>query len=248
MKQIVIELQLDKPIDRQIESIVAAWRTGGHQSLLVHIYSGLTDESASVRAAREIEKCLPDALVVGTLSGGEICDGELMPPGILVGAILTETSTIHMFRYDGVRGNESRVGSALREEVEGLEDAKALELVFPGTSMNTRELFHELSQCRRDLQIFGGYSGGHELNSEQRFLFDAQGMLPDTLAAIVYAGADLHVNTDKVAGWDPPRNPLYRHQGRGSSSNRAQWQTCRRSIRALPPHRSHAQRQRPSGL
>ena len=203
MKQIVIELQLDKPFDQQIESVVAAWKTGEYRSLLVHIYSGLTDGSASVSAACEIERSLPDALVVGTMSGGEICDGELMSPGILLSAILTETSTINMFRYDGVLDNESHVGSALREDVEGVEDAKALELIFPGTSMNTRELFHELSQCRRDLQIFGGYSGGHELNSEQRFLFDAQGMHPDALVAIVYAGADLHVNMDKVAGWDP---------------------------------------------
>lgn len=202
MKQIVIELRKDLPIGQQLEPIIADWKTGAYRSLLVHVFSGLTDTSACVDAFRNIEESLPDALVVGTMSGGEIRNGELMPPGILLSAILTETSPIHMLRHSEVRGNEAQVGRALREEVENIEHAKAIEPILPGTSMNTRALFDELSQSRRDIQIFGGYSGDHELNSEQHYLFDSAGMQPNTLVGIVYAGTDLHVYMDKAAGWD----------------------------------------------
>ena len=202
MKQIVVELAQDLPIEQQLKSVKLAWETGEYLSLLVHIFSGLADEAVCVNVSRDVHACLPDAVLVGTMSGGEIKDGKLMDQGILVSAILAETSTFCLLRHDDMQGNEAEVGRKLREEMEGIEHVRAVELLFPGTSVNTRPLFEELSRCRPDIQIFGGYSGAHDINSDQHFLFDTEQVLPNSIAAVVYAGDDLHVDMDKVAGWD----------------------------------------------
>ena len=184
------------------------WETGTYASVLIHIFCGLSDVSPAVGVARAVRDRLPKAHVVGTMSAGEIYEGRLVPRGVVVSALLAESSSIRVMRYDEVKGNEAGVGESLCDELNGIEDLRAVELVFPGTEMDTHVLYGRLSKCKSDVQVFGGYSGGHELNSPQHFLFDDEGVIRDSLYAVAYAGANLHVSTDKLVGWDSLGLPL----------------------------------------
>ncbi len=208
MKQLLVELQAERPVRSQLERIVDEWTTGAHKSLLIHVICGLADVSLAIEVACAVREQMPDARLVGTMSAGEICEGRLIPRGLLVSAIFTETSEVSVFRYDEVKGREAGVGDSIRCELEGIEDLKAAELVFPGTAMDTHALYGQLSMCRGDVQVFGGYSGGHVLNSSQYFLFDADGIMQNSIFVVAYAGADLHVNMDKAVGWDALGLPL----------------------------------------
>lgn len=208
MKQILVELQSEVAIDQQLESIAREWQTGAYRSLLVHVFCGLQDVSPAIEAVRAVRLRMPEAQVVGTMSAGEICEGKLIPRGVLISAIMAESSDIRVMRHDEVSGNEAGIGDALCLELRQIEDLRAVELIFPGTAMDTFALYERLSRCRSDAQVFGGYSGGHELNSPQYFLFDEKDVLRDSMYVVTYAGADLHVNMDKLVGWDPLGLPL----------------------------------------
>ena len=208
MKQILIELQSNSAIDQQLEFIAREWQTGAYSSLLVHVFCGLSNVSPAIEAARTIRHEMPDAQVVGTMSAGEICEGKLTPRGVLVSAILAESSNIRVLRHDEASGNEADIGNSLCRELQQIDDLKAVELIFPGIAMNTLPLYEHLSRCRPDVQVFGGYSGGHELNSPQYFLFDDEDVLRDSMYVVTYAGAHLHVDMDKLVGWDPLGLPL----------------------------------------
>ena len=202
MKQVLVELQSNLAIDQQLEFIAREWQTGAYSSLLIHIFCGLSNVSPAIEVARIVRRKMPDAQVVGTMSAGEICEGKLAPRGVLVSAILAETSSIRVLRLDDVRDNEADIGDALCLELQQIENLKAVELIFPGIAMNTLPLYEHLSRCQPNIQVFGGYSGGHELNSPQYFLFDEKDVLQDSMYVVTYAGADLHVNMDKLVGWD----------------------------------------------
>lgn len=208
MKQILIELQSDLAVDQQLESITREWQNGAYRSLLVHVFCGLSDVSPTIEVVRTVRAQMPDAQVVGTMSAGEICEGKLTPKGVLVSAIMAESSDIRVIRHDGLEGNEASIGDALCHELQQIQDLKAAELIFPGIAMNTLALYEHLSRCRTDIQVFGGYSGGHELNSPQYFLFDEKDVLRDSMYVVAYAGADLHVSMGKLIGWDPLGLPL----------------------------------------
>ena len=208
MKQILIELQPGLAVHQQLESIAQEWQTGAYESLLVHIFCGLSDISPAVQVARSVRLQMPDAQVVGTMSAGEICEGALIPRGVLISAIMAESSSLRVLRYDEIKGNEADVGKALCQELLEIEYLEAIELIFPGTAVNTFALYERLSQCRPDVKVFGGYSGGHELNSPQYFLFDEKGEMRNSMYVVTYAGADLHVSMDKLVGWDPLGLPL----------------------------------------
>ena len=101
-----------------------------------------------------------------------------------------------------VRGREAEVGVEVRAYLDAIPELKGAELLFPGTETDTQQMFAEISRCRGDIAIFGGYPGGHKLNTQEHFIFDADGAMYDAMLVITYAGKDLHLDVDKSIGWN----------------------------------------------
>lgn len=201
MKQMLVEINRGAPAAGQLTDILKEYQTGKYKTILFHIFSGVADEAGLVQLAREIEQYFGTKLIAGTMSAGEIKDGMMLEPGVLVSAILFERSDISILRIDGVKGNEIAIGKRVREALDAVPDLKAAELMFPGTEADTEHMYAEISRCRKEIDIFGGYPGGHRLNSPEHFIFDGTGAMYDTMLVITYAGKDLHFDMDKSIGW-----------------------------------------------
>ena len=201
MKQMLVEIDRNAPAAGQLTDIIEEYRTGNYKNILFHIFSGVADEEGLVQLAQEIGKLFETKLVVGTMSAGEIKDGRMIEQGVLVSAILFERSDVSILRMDGVKGNETAIGKRVREFLDAVPDLKAAELLFPGTEMDTEHMYAEISLCRGDIDIFGGYPGGHKLNSPEHFIFDGTGAMYNTMLVVTYAGKDLHFDMDKSIGW-----------------------------------------------
>ena len=90
MKQILVEMKKDAAAASQTEEIRQEWEKGIYDSLLIHIYSGLSEDRYTSQIACALQACFPDARIVGTMSAGEILNGRLMQKGILISAMLFE--------------------------------------------------------------------------------------------------------------------------------------------------------------
>ena len=203
MKQLLVELNPELPAGQQMEGIRQEWETGVYRSMLVHIYSGLTEERFTSRIAEMVQELFPEAEIVGTMSAGEIKDGRLMQKGVLIAAMLFESTEVKVFRYDHVKENEETVGGRIRSDLEAMGHIRGAELLFPGTELNTRPFFRELSKCRKDIQIWGGYSGDHMLNAPVHYIFDTTEVLYDSVLVTVFIGENIFINIDKSIGWEP---------------------------------------------
>lgn len=203
MKQILVELKKDAAVAPQTEEIRQEWEKGSYDSLLLHIYSGLSEDRYTSQIACDLQGCFPDARIVGTMSAGEILNGRLMQKGILISAMLFEETEVRVLRYDHVKGDEEGVGRRIRADLEAIPKIRGAELLFPGTELNTRPFFRELSKCRKDIQIWGGYSGDHVLNAPVHFIFDTTGVLYDSVLVTALAGENIFIDVDKCIGWEP---------------------------------------------
>lgn len=203
MKQIAVEWDNGESPLLQTEGIRQEWEKGVYGSMLLHIFSGLSEERLTSGIACILKDCFPEAGIVGTMSAGEILDGRLAPRGVVVSAMLFEESSVKVLRYDHVKENEEAIGQRIRSDLEAMDGICGAELLFPGTELNTRPFFRELGKCRRDIQIWGGYSGGHMLNAPVHFIFDATGVLYDSVLVTAFMGKSLHINVDKCIGWEP---------------------------------------------
>ncbi|MCR5088535.1 MAG: diguanylate cyclase [Oscillospiraceae bacterium] len=203
MKQLLVEYRVGSSLPEQMAEVTGEIRTGHYRSVLIHVFSGIADEDSLVRLCRELRDCCGTELIVGSMSAGEIMDGHMIRQGILISTILFEESEIGILRFDDVSGNEVKTGLLVREALDAIPELKGAELMFPGTQMDTEHMFAQISRCREDIQIFGGYPGGHKLNSPEHFIFDASGTMYNSLLLITYAGKNLHFDMDKSIGWVP---------------------------------------------
>ena len=203
MRQLTVELREGVAIAAQLRGIEEAWNGGQWRSMLIHIYSGVPDEALLMNVAREIEAALPQAIVHGTMSAGEILNGKVIPRGIGISALLFERTDIGLLRFDDVDGHEVDVGRAVVQAIDAIPDLKAVELSLRGIGMDTNHMYQEISKARRGIQMFGGYPGGHQLNSPEHFIFNSREVMYNTLMVITYAGADFHIDVDKTIGWEP---------------------------------------------
>jgi len=208
MKQMLVEVVQGMPIADQMADVIREKQTGKYRCLLLHVFSGIPDEARVVSICRELEDCCGTDLIVGSMSAGEIKDGRMIERGILISAILFESSDVGILRFDDVKGNEVATGIRIREALDAIPDLQAAEMLFPGTEMDTEHMYAEISKCRKGIHIFGGYPGGHKLNSPEHFVFDAEGAKYNSMLIVTYAGRDLHFDMDKSIGWVPLGMPF----------------------------------------
>ena len=215
MKQILVELVQGAPLSEQMAEVLEARQDGVYRTLLIHIFSGIPDEERLVKLARELESCCETNLIVGTISAGEIKDGHVIEPGILVSAMLFEETDVNVILIDDIKGHEAAVGRQVREILNAVDDLKGAELLFPGTETDTQQMFVEISDCRKDIAIFGGYPGGHQVNAPEHFIFNQSGAMYNSMMVITYAGKNLHVDVDKSIGWQALGLPFRITKARG---------------------------------
>ena len=208
MKQMLVELKQGVPVADQMADIFRENQTGKYRNLLLHVFSGIPDEQRVVAICRELEECCGTKLIAGSMSAGEIKDGRMIKRGILISALLFEDSDVGILRFDDVKGNEIETGIRIREALDAIPDLQCAEMLFPGTEMDTEHMYAEISGCRRGIHIFGGYPGGHKLNSPEHFVFDPSGALYNSMLIVTYAGKNLHFDIDKSIGWVPLGMPF----------------------------------------
>jgi len=201
MKQILVEYDRTLPLKGQLEEVQREIEAKSWKTVVFHIYSGVLDEELLQSLAGELSGLYPDAPLAGTISAGEIHSARVMDKGVLISALLFESTEVRKVAYDDVRGNETETGRRMRSEIDGQENLVAVELILPGTEFSTRLLFDELSRCNPDVKLFGGYAGGHSMDIGEHFIFDGAGLSDNKIFMLEYIGEDFHVNIDKSVGW-----------------------------------------------
>ena len=208
MKQMLVQYKYYETIKDQLSPILKEWESGNYKSLLFHIYSGILEEKLLNDIAKEIAGIFPDAALAGTISAGEIGYARLMERGVLISAMLFESTQIQKLVYDNVKGNESDIGPKIRGDIEKTDEAKAVELLLPGTEFNTRIILEEMSKMDSSIRVFGGYAGGHSMSVGEHYVFDKDGLTDNKIFAICYAGKDFHIDVDKSVGWRTLGHPF----------------------------------------
>ena len=203
LKQVLVEFHIEENLQNQIEEILKEHNSGKYRHILLHIYSGMEDARYTENLAHMLKEYLPKAEIVGTMSAGEIMGGHVIARGVLISATFFESTDVRVFRYDNVKGHESEVGRRICEQLDDIAEIQACEIILPGTELSTKAIYDEIDKCSGDISVFGGYSGGHEINAAIHYVFDDTGIMYDSIMVTTFSGKDFHINMDKVIGWEP---------------------------------------------
>ena len=201
MKHLSLRYVSELDFKEKLDVIFKDYKNGNYKSILFHVYSGVLDKKLIIGISETISIMFSTDQVIGSISAGEIKNGRLMDRGVLISVMMFEQAEVKVHRFPGAGNKEARYGREICELADSTPDCKALELMLPGTALHTRVLFEEISKCDRSIQVFGGYAGGHSMESSEHFVFDHNGIYSDMIFLVTYAGRDFHINVDKSVGW-----------------------------------------------
>lgn len=132
------------------------------QSILVQVYCAKTDPEYIRAITSCIIQELPQAIVVGATTVGEIAYGRLLTEQTVIGFTFFATSSVKVIALPCHSGHEKEVGAELAHQIVKSEGkvAGVLLLATP-LSIDAAELLHGIASVTDRHLIFGGGAGDY---------------------------------------------------------------------------------------
>ena len=210
MKQLLFEIENCQGLENALMSIRSAIAFRSSSAVLLHVYcndssnlNGLPNAAFVSQVVERIRSTLPESQLIGLSCGGGICGENISECPVLLSVILFQSSWVKVLSYRDVASRENEVGERLFDEVNRHPDVKGVELFFADSTIDSAPIYESLQRCPTGLPFFGGYAVEHDTAREPAFLITDQGILRDSVAAVLYGGAELNVNAGRTTGWKP---------------------------------------------
>lgn len=172
-------------------------------SQLVQIYCSETNQEHIQFLTSLISSRLPQAVIVGATTVGEITDGRLVTNHTVIGFTFFTTSNLHLVAISCEKGNEREIGAALGKTArEECPDMAGLLLLATTLSMDAAALLAGVQSTLESSPVFGGGAGDYAAMN-QSWVFTDSVQLTCGAVAVAFCGEDLHIESQTYLGWRP---------------------------------------------
>lgn len=169
--------------------------------VLAHIYYGYAQFDRAMEMASYLDGYFPGIRIAGSSSRGEIRDGHLSVRSIQLALSFFEKTKIETIIYDCRDKSEYDNGIMMKEKVDSIPDAKAVEvLVATHSGLHAQKFFDALEQCNESVSVFGAAAGKYDDVSDT-FVFNENGISMYGILCVIYSGDDFHINISYALGW-----------------------------------------------
>ena len=127
---------------------------------LLQVYESCWDEEILQKRLEETQEALPRVTVVGmTQYNAQFMDFEHNDDIAAFSFCFFETECFAPFYFDCEKMSEREAGKRLREKLEGLPEAKGVELFAVGEALCVEDFLEEAAGERDDLVFYGASAG-----------------------------------------------------------------------------------------
>lgn len=173
------------------------------KSILVQIYSANTDQTWMEQVSTLIANHLPQAVIIGATTVGEVVFGKAYTESTVVGFSFFESTTLGVISKECPAGQEFETGKWIAHEIAGMDEAVAgVLLLSTPLSIDASALLHGLETSRLDHPLFGGGAGDYA-SMKHSLVFSGGWFSSQGVVAVVFKGNDLHIDYRTYLGWRP---------------------------------------------
>lgn len=172
-------------------------------SILIQVFSSHMDKDVLESINDELLKAMPNAIIVGSTSVGEIVHGLLQVGTTVLSISFFDETVLKAIVIDKPAGRESAAGKKLMRSIAGLGQSIAgvLMLATP-MSVDAAKLFRAMSEEDFSFPIFGGGAGVYDPN-QTSMIFLGRQYFSQGAIAVVFLGEKLHICIKTFLGWKP---------------------------------------------
>lgn len=186
---------------KSLEDFIAEHNIDNAPSLLIQIFSANTDQTFLSALLSELNALLPDAVIIGTTTDGEIMDGKVSSGKV----VLSFTRFAHTtLKYGVVRHHENESfesGRHLARQLAG-EDTRLLISFADGLHTNGEEFLKGIASVDDKVVVAGGLAGDN-FRFEKTLVFTRDEIIEEGAVAVALESKHLHLHTDYSFNWQP---------------------------------------------
>ncbi len=189
----------------QLGSFIRDKEIYNSSSLLIQVYTAIVDETFISTLLSELIHFLPDAVIIGATTDGEIMDGKVSSGKVVLSFTQFENTTLKAASVEHkVNGYYS--GQTLAKALI-CDDTKLLIAFADGLHTNGEEFLHGIASINDKVVVTGGHAGdnGH---FAQTYVFTKEHLFSKGAVGVTLNSTHLHVHTDYSFNWHPIGNEL----------------------------------------
>lgn len=227
MKQLPYAINTIKELQDCVEQVRQESRQmPALSSVLVSVFMDTTKVTMLDDVQKEIRAVFPEAQIIGSVSNGELVNGQLLEQGMVVNFTLFEESVVRVFAYDFREKKSNTAGRELLSILQADKEAAAVEVISAGFHLDINPFLKQLSAARRKIVFFGGLADDGSLG-KNGLVFTHGAQLRHGAVVVVFSGANLHVQSSSSFGWKP--------LGRTMTVTRMDGDFCLQELDGRPP-------------
>ena len=189
----------------ELESFIADEKITNSSSLLIQIFSAIIDKTFISTLLSEVTQLLPDAVIIGSTTDGEIMNGKVTSGKVVLSFTQFEHTTLKAAALEHkVDGYYS--GQYLAKELIG-EDTKLLIAFVDGLHTNGEEFLKGIDSVNDEIIIAGGHAGDNGHFTET-LVFTKEHILTQGAVGVTLNSKHLHVYEDYSFNWHSIGNEL----------------------------------------
>lgn len=170
-------------------------------SVLVQVYSANVQGNWITSVSECIQAALPQAVVVGATTVGELAQGHSFTGKTVVGLTFFETTILGVFALTCSTGQETEVGAELGRRIErSCPTPTGVLLLATPLSISAADLLQGLEKTRGRYPVFGGGAGDYA-SMVQSFVFSGSEQFSQGVVAVAFMGNDLQIESRTYLGW-----------------------------------------------
>ncbi len=201
MKQLNFEIMKISKLNKVLSEVHQHTDGFSYSAILFHIYDYYFGEDKIKEAQNIILESFPDALIGGTSTNGDICEGHLVDSGMVVAVSIFESTDINVQLFKCNPGEESNIGTEIAEYIDTTANIKAAEILITLKSINSQIVLSQIEKCQSNITIFGGGSAGRDVSSTDTCVISNDDVSNNGVLIITYSGNDIFIDVHHAIGW-----------------------------------------------
>ena len=189
----------------QLESFILDEKIENTSSLLIQVFSALTDKNFISTLLSELSLFLPNAVIIGSTTDGEIMNGKVSSGKVVLSFTLFENTTLKAAAIEH-KVNGFFSGQYLAKELIS-EESKLFIAFVDGLHTNGEEFLSGIASVNDSVMVAGGHAAdnGH---FQDTLVFTKDHIFNKGAVAVTLNNKNLNVHTDYSFNWHPIGNEL----------------------------------------
>ncbi len=196
-----------------LELFIAEHQIQNSSSLLIQVFSASTDKNFISNLLSELTHFLPDAVIIGSTTDGEIMDGKVSSGKVVLSFTQFDKTILRVAAVEH-KTNGYHSGQYLAKELIG-DDTKLMIAFTDGLVTNGEEFLNGIASVDDETIVTGGLAGDN-FDFVKTYVFIRDQIIEHGAVAVTLNSKHLNVYKDHSFYWHPIGNELTVTKAEGS--------------------------------